>query len=423
MNSRQRVIEAINHRKPDRIPVDLGGTAVSGISATAYHRLRQRLGLETRPVRILEMLQFVADVDDDVRERLGIDIKALPYPVDTLGNLNKGYKTFTSPTGIQAAVSDASAWDVLDDHSIVLYAQGDRDFPPSARMLGDGMYFDNITSRIPRFDEDDLHPLEDFKDDFSLIGDEIAEILDRESEKAYADTEYAICGIFPMALLGDAGISPAPFLKEPRGIRKMEDWLMAHILHPEYIRAVFELQTEMALRNLEIYRQAVGERIQIVFMSSADYGNQNSEMISPGIFRDLYKPFYRRMNDWVHANTGWKTFYHSCGSIVNLLDDYVDMGADIINPLQLSARGMDGKTLQGKYQHRLVFWGGGVDTQATLAFGTPDDVRREALERLELFSKDGGYIFNPVHNIVANTDIDNVLSLFDAVKEFDKDRR
>jgi len=418
MTPRERVIEAINHRTPDKVPVDLGATVVSGISATTYYKLRRALDLPEQPVKILDMLQFVTIVDDDVREALGVDVAPLPYPIGLTGLPYKNLIPFTTPNGTPTLLSGGTELDVLDDGSVVLYPSGDRNYPPSMRMLADGMYFDNITERLPDMDEANLNPKEDYKDDFSVIPDEIAEWLEQESLRLHRETEYAIVGHVPGAALGDAGVVPAAWLREPKGVRKLEDHLMAHALYPEYLREVYEMQTEVVMKNLEIYRQAVGDRIQIILLNATDFGNQNCEMISPDIFRDLYKPFFKKMHDWVHANTNWKTMFHSCGSNVNLLDDFVEMGVDILNPVQLSAHGMDGKMLKEKYGGKLVFWGGGIDTQKTLPFGTPEQVRNEVLERLALFSLGGGYIFNPVHNIVGTTSIENVIAMFNAVKEF-----
>lgn len=172
------------------------------------------------------------------------------------------------------------------------------------------------------------------------------------------------------------------------------------------------------LKNLEMYRQAVGDRIQLVWISGTDFGTQNGEFIRPERFRELYKPYYAKVNQWVHQNTGWKTFYHSCSSIVGFLDDFVDMGVDALNPVQLSAKGMDARMLKDKYGDKLTFWGGGVDTQQTLPYGTPEEVRKQVLERLEILSRGGGYVFNFIHNVVAKTPVENLMAAFDAVREF-----
>ncbi len=193
---------------------------------------------------------------------------------------------------------------------------------------------------------------------------------------------------------------------------------MAHLLYPDYIKEVYRMQTETVLKNLEIYREAVGERIQIVWLSGTDFGTQNSGFFSKEVFRSLYKPFYQQINDWVHRNTGWKTFYHSCGSVVDYLTDFIEMGVDILNPVQLSAKGMDMHMLKECYGDKLVFWGGGVDTQKTLPFGSPEDIRKEVRERLSVLSENGGYVFNTIHNVVGGTPVDNLIAMFNAFREY-----
>jgi uroporphyrinogen-III decarboxylase len=218
--------------------------------------------------------------------------------------------------------------------------------------------------------------------------------------------------------LNDVAVVPGPYETHPQGIRDIEEWYMAHALHPDYINELFDMQTGIALKNLEILKQAVGDKIQIIGVSGTDFGSQNGEIMSPRQFRKLYKPHYQRVNDWIHANTNWKTFFHCCGSIVRLLDDFVEMGVDILNPVQCSATGMDPHMLKEKYGDKLVFWGGGVDTQHTLPFGTPDQVREEVRERLDIFSRGGGYVFNTIHNIVGNTPVDNLMALLEAFRTF-----
>ena len=418
MNSRERVIETINHREPDRVPIDLGGTQVTSISALAYQNLRAALNLPYKPCELVELFMFVAKIEDDVRKMLGIDTVCLNYPIDTNGCRTNKLQLFTALDGAQAYIGADNRWDVLKDGSIVMYPQGDKSVPASTKMLPGGSFFDNITERFPSYDEDHLNAREDWKNDFPRIKDEVAREIEENSIHLYQDTDYAVIGQFPHALLGDSGVICAPFVKHPTGIRKMDDFLAATILYPEYIAESFEMQTENTLKNLEIYKQAVGDRIQVILVSTADYGSQMGCLISPNTFRELYKPHYKRINDWIHKNTNWKTMYHSCGGVVDFMDDFIDMGVDILNPVQLSANGMDGKMLKGKYGDKIVFWGAGVDSQKTLAFGGPDDVREEVKERLDIFAKGGGYVFNPVHNIVSDTRIENILAMFAEVHNY-----
>jgi uroporphyrinogen-III decarboxylase len=154
-----------------------------------------------------------------------------------------------------------------------------------------------------------------------------------------------------------------------------------------------------------------------VFITGTDFGTQNGPFISPASYRRLYQPFHRRVNDWVHEHTTWKTFCHSCGSIVALLPDLIDAGFDILNPVQCSAAGMDPQTLKDTFGERITFWGGGVDTQKTLPFGTPAEVREEVRQRIEVFGRGGGFVFNTVHNVQANTPAENLVALYEAVRE------
>lgn len=417
MTSRERVSAAINHRTPDKIPIDLGATGQTGISASTLYKLREALGLSQHPLRISEVYQMLGEVEEDLRQRLGVDVVGINNPGDMLGCKSVGTKPFVMSDNTPVLIGDKLEYDRLDDGSLCMYPQGDRSVPPSVRMPEGGFFFDSI-DRAGEFDEDNLTPVEDFKDAFGLLSDEDARIIEDKSIELFNNTEYAVIGNLGGAGFGDSASVPGPHEKNPRGIRRFDDWLMAHLIFPDYIKEVYEMQTQVMLKNLEIYRQAVGERIQIVWISGTDFGTQNGGFYAADTFRELYKPYYKRVNDWVHENTGWKTFYHSCGSVVDYLDDFVEMGMDILNPVQLSAHGMDAKMLKQKYGDKLTFWGGGVDTQATLPFGTPQEVRAQVLERLEILSRGGGYVFNTIHNIVAKTPVENLTAMFDAVAEF-----
>lgn len=417
MTSRQRIIDAINHRQPDRVPVDLGATGQTGMNASTLYRLRAALGLEEHPIEISEIFQMLGKIDEDMMTYAGADIIGLNNPSNMFGVPDGPLKPFTMPDGTPTLIVQGNEYDIKDDGSVYMYPQGNRSVGPSGHMPANGSFFDNI-NRAPAFDEDDLTPAEDFKDDFGILNDETARYLEKKSKLLYEGTDYAIIGNLGGAGLGDSAMVPGPHVLAPKGIRSFEDWLMAHMLYPEYIEEVFEMQTQAMLKNLEIYRQAVGDRIQIVWISGTDFGTQNGEFFRLDVFRELYKPYYQRINDWVHKNTPWKTFFHCCGSIVNYLDDFVEMGVDILNPVQLSAKGMDPHMLKEKYGDKLVFWGGGVDTQQTLPFGTPEEVKAQVKERLEILSKGGGYVFAPIHNVVAKTPVENLIAMYEAVKEF-----
>lgn len=190
---------------------------------------------------------------------------------------------------------------------------------------------------------------------------------------------------------------------------------MAHYEHPEYIKELFEMQMEVAMKNLELYRQAVENRIVAIGVSATDFGAQNGPLISLDSYRELYKPYHKIMNDWIHKNTKWKTFMHSCGSIIDFMEDFIDAGFDIVNPVQFNAANMDLKQLKSKHGDRIVFWGGGVNSQKTLPFGTPEEIEEEVNRNVKILSKDGGFICGTVHNIQCPTPTENIIAFFKAI--------
>jgi len=254
------------------------------------------------------------------------------------------------------------------------------------------------------------------------VPDEDLAHLRRASREA-ASTGCGILGSFGGAAFGDIALVPAPFLKHPRGIRDVAEWYMSIAARPGYVRRVFERQCETALRNLARIHAVIGDSVDAVFLCGTDFGTQKSQFCSVKTFRELWLPFYREVCSWVHRNTQWKCFKHSCGSVEKFFESFIEAGFDIINPVQCSAAGMDPAALKERYGDRLVFWGGGVDTQKTLPFGTPAQVREEVLRRCEIFSPGGGFVFNAVHNIQSGTPVDNIVAMINAVHEFNGVRR
>lgn len=418
MTSKERVLAAINHRQPDRVPIDIGSAHNTGISISAMARLRKYYGLPEKDYPIYELMQMLGEVDDDLRRILGGDVIGLNNRDDMLGIPIHGEKqVFLMPDGTRTLINARHKVDRRSDGRTYLYPQGNNTVEASFMMPDGGYFFDNI-ERSPEYDEDNLTPLEDFKDSFPIMDDEEARYYEAEAKRLATETDYAVLGVFGKGGIGDPSGLPGPSLLHPRGIRSYEDWVMAQLLNPEYIHEVFNLQTESTLKNLEIYHQAVGDNIQICVISGTDFGSQSGPMMSKETFQTLYKPYYKRMNDWVHQNTNWKTFYHCCGAISTLLDDFVEMGVDILNPVQLSASGMDGRMLKEKYGEKLVFWGGGVNTQETLPDGSPEEIAAEVKERLGIFSPNGGYVFATIHNIMGNVPAENIDAAYRAVRNY-----
>ncbi|MEK7750319.1 MAG: uroporphyrinogen decarboxylase family protein, partial [Acidobacteriota bacterium] len=195
-------------------------------------------------------------------------------------------------------------------------------------------------------------------------------------------------------------------------------WYISTASRRDFVHRIFERQCEIGLANLAKIHAAVGNAVDAVFLCGTDFGTQMSAFCSVATFRDLYFPYYWRINEWIHRHTAWKCFKHSCGSVERFIPSFIEAGFDILNPVQCSAAGMGAGRLKSAYGDRLAFWGGGVDTQKTLPFGTPAEVRAQVLDRLSIFARGGGFIFNSIHNIQAGTPAGNMVAMFDAVREF-----
>ena len=417
MTSRERVLRTLNHQAPDRIPLDLGATMVTGIAASALHRLRRALRLEDRIVRVHEPYQMLGCVDDDVLDALGVDVIGLSDNGTMFGFPQSDWRPFTLFDGTPVLVPGGFNTQVAEDGYLYQYPQGDRSSPPSGRMPAGGFYLDAIERQEP-YDEDTLDPEEWVQGMYHVLTDEELRLIEDRANALHENTTRAIIGNFGQAGFGDIALVPGLAIAHPKGIRAVADWYMATLLYPDYVRGIFELQLGIVMENLELYKQAVGDKIAAIFISGTDFGAQAGPFISPRSYRDMFMPCHKTINDWVHANTGWKTFYHSCGSMVALYDAFVEAGVDIVNPVQISAAGMDPATLKARWGDQLVFWGAGVDTQQMLSFGSPEEIDAHVGENIRILGDSGGFVFNAVHNIQGRVPTENLIALFEAFAKY-----
>ena len=261
-----------------------------------------------------------------------------------------------------------------------------------------------------------MNPLDNCEE-FVVLSDEDIDYFKSRVEDYYNNTDYGIYLTIPGVAFGDIALVPAPWMKHPKGIRDVEEWYVSTVLRVEYVCNVFERQCEIGLKNIEKLANALGDKVQVVFVSGTDFGTQRGPFISPQAYRDLYKPFQKAINDKIHELTNWKTFIHSCGSIYQLIPDFIDAGFDVLNPVQCSAAEMEPQRLKDEFGDQLVFWGGGVDTQKTLPFGTPKEVYNEVRNRIEIFNRNGGFVFNSIHNVQSNVPTENILAMFNAIND------
>lgn len=415
MTSRERIRNTLAHKAPDRMAVDFGSTPVSGIHVTCVEDLREFFGLDPHPVKVSEPYQMLGEVEEDLRDAMGVDTVALPAPKTIFGFRNENWKEFRAPWGQILQVSEHFQTSVDSQGDLLIYPEGDRSAPPSGRMPTGGFFFDTIIRQEP-LDDERLDP-EDNLEEFQPLSEADLNAYAAQAE-CLAGSNRAVVTSVGGTAFGDIALVPAPFLKHPRGIRDIGEWYVSTIARQDYLHSVFSRQCEVALGNLEKAWRVLGDRIDVLFVCGTDFGTQTSSFCSTDTFDSLYAPYYRQINEWVHRNTPWKTFKHSCGAVEPFLSHFIEAGFDIINPVQCSAAGMDPETLKERYGDRLVFWGGGVNTQRTLPFGTPEQVHEEVLERCRIFAPGGGFVFNSIHNVQAGTPVANLVALLDAVREF-----
>lgn len=415
MSSKQRVLTTLAHRAPDRVPIDFGGSAVTSIHVSVVAALRDYYGLERRPVKAFDPGQMLGLLDEDLKLAMGIDVDGLYRRGTRFGFPLENWKPFRMYDGLEILVPGGFNPTIDENGDTLMYPGGDVTAPPSARMPKDGYFFDNIVRQDP-IDEDKLNP-EDNLEEFGPVSDVDLAFLAQTARDLEANGR-AVFASFGGTSFGDIALVPAPQLRHPKGIRDITEWYIATRARRDYVHKVFEKQCEIALANLARIHTAVGDRVDVVFICGTDFGTQKSAFCSVESFDELWFPYYKLVNDWVHKHTNWKTFKHSCGSVARFYPSFIEAGFDILNPVQCSATGMDPERLKAEFGSRLVFWGGGVDTQQTLPFGTPAEVREQVLRRLEIFAPGGGYVFNAIHNIQARTPVANIAAMLEAVKEF-----
>jgi hypothetical protein len=402
MTSRERVLAALSFREPDRLPLDLGGSIMSGIMAHPLAALRRHLGLEPRPVRVYEVFQMLGEVELDLAERLGLDVLPVEPPAQFFGLRREGWKPWRLWDGTEVLVPGAFQVEVAPDGDWLLHTAGDPSRPVEGRMPRDGFYFDMPALTASHYDYTPP-PLEEVRREHLLQAADL-EFLAARAELLRNTTDKAL-------FLGCWDCFGLPW------VGSIPDFLVLMLSDPGYVRALFEVRTQTALDNLAKAWRYLGDNIDVLGLDGTDYGAQNAELFSPELFSELYVPFFKIQNRWVHEHTPWKTWLHTCGSVTRLLPLLVEAGVDILNPVQTSAAGMDPAWLKRAFGRKIAFWGGGVDTQRTLPFATEAEVAAQVRERVRLLAPGGGFVFNTIHNVQQGTPPQNVVAAYDTARE------
>jgi hypothetical protein len=413
--SKQNFLETVNHRQPDKVVIDFGSTGVTGIHALIVEKLRDYYGLKKRPVKITEPYQMLGEVDSELIEEMGIDVLGIFGPKNMFGIPAENWKLDRTLWGQEVLFPGNFNYTRNSKGDLLIYPEGDTSVAPSAMMPRSGYFFDAIERQDP-IDDSKLN-VEDNLEEFQLISEkDLAHWKEQVDSIKYKGK--AVMASLGGTALGDIALVPAMNLKKPKGIRGIAEWYMSTLSREEYIKEIYNRQTDIAIENLKRIFDVVGNEIDAVFICGTDFGTQNSTFCSPEAYDNLWLPYYKKVNDWIHTNTNWKTFKHSCGAVETFIPHFINSGFDILNPVQINASGMDPKLLKEKYGENIVFWGGGVDTQGAFAFGTPNEVKEQVKRQCEILNENGGFVFNTVHNIQANVPFGNVIAMLEALKEF-----
>ena len=417
MTPRERIINAINHRQSDKVPVDFGGTTCSGMHASVVYKLRKAFNLPERPVKLVNCMQMLGEIEEDLQDKLLTDCAMyMPY-ASPFGYRYEKWKPWTLFDGTPVLVPEGFNTAAGPDGGIYQYPQGDKTVPPSGLMPKGGFYFDAIIRQDPNFDSDNPS-VEDNLEEFTIYNDEVLNYHRKAAESLRKSSDRAIIANLGFSSLGNIAAVPGLFMKHPKGIRDIEEWYMSLASRKDFLKELFDRQSQIGIKNYSLFKDAVGSNIDIVYLCGSDLGAQNGPLCSVSTIEEVFMPYYKRMCDWIHGNTNWKIMKHCCGSIKPLIPLFIEAGIDILNPVQNSAADMDAQTLKDEFGSKITFWGGGVDTQRTLPFGSPDEVFKEVTERIRIYKSNGGFVFNTIHNIQAGVPVENLLAMIEGVRQF-----
>ncbi|MBN1179116.1 MAG: methyltransferase [Anaerolineae bacterium] len=388
---------ALSHREPDRVPIDLGGSLVTGINALTYHRLKRYLGLDGEPVRIADIILNLGEVEEPVRQRLGVDVVGLPLLYPLPGVRNTHWKAWPLFDGSPALISADFEPEITPRGDVLVRAAdgsvahwmpaGTHHFLPKAAPLAGAAPADVERFAPARLSEEEL------------------DFLHRAARRLHAETDYAIFGWFGGSLVEGAQFA-----------RGWTNFMVDLRRNRAFVTALVQKLAEAALADLARYLDAIGPYVHVIGFGD-DLGIQQGLQFHPSLYRELFKPYHRQLYGLVHARSAARVFLHSCGSVVELIPDLIEVGVDVLNPVQTSAVGMEPERLKAAFG-ALTFWGGGSCPQHVLPWRTPAEVQADVHARLAVFAPGGGYVFAPIHDIQPDVPPENVVAMYDAARAF-----
>jgi uroporphyrinogen decarboxylase len=414
MTKRERVQSALSHREPDKVPIDLGAMRSTGITAVAYSHLKKYLGVTAGNTYVYDVVQQLAQPEMPILDYVEADVIDLGRAF--LGE-ERDWKDFVLPDGSPAKIP---AYADLEPDGAGGWLARSKDGTVIGTMPRDAFYLSQSYFPLQDWDGRSLAPLEKLPDLMDKVTwgafptapwhkplekEHLADIRKR-AKQLFETTDYAI-----MAAFGGNLLEWGQFLC------RIDRFLADLIEAPNKAEALLDMLTELHLENLEKFLDAIEGYVQVIQMGD-DLGTQRAPQISPQMYRRFFKPRHKQIYEEVRRRKGVHLFLHSCGSIVDLLPDLIEIGVEIINPVQTSARGMDPERLKREFGRDLTFWGGGCDTQHLLPSGTEREIDEQVRRRMEIFGPGGGFVFTQVHNILPNVPPQNIVAMVEAAKTY-----
>jgi uroporphyrinogen decarboxylase len=392
MTSRERVLATLQHKEPDKVPIDFGGMRSTGIMAIAYNRLKKYLGLTKGDTRIYDVMQQLAEPEQEILDLFEVDVIDLN---NSFGEHSENWRDWSLPDGSSGKLPKRIY--PQRSHEEWFFELDNRRY----RMPNGSLYFEffqPILQDARSWREIDRVPWQYFTD-------EELKQLGQKAKYLYDSTDYAIMAGFGGNIL--------------EGGQELRGWgrfMLDLVDNRSFAEDLMDKLVEVYLKNLEVFLQAVGGCIQLIQMGD-DLGTQEGPQISPDMYRELIKPRHKVIYQYVKNNSGTYVFLHSCGSIYKLIPDLIDEGIDVLNPVQTSAADMEPTRLKREFGDKITFWGGGCDTQSVLPRGSSEEVAAHVKDRMGILSPGGGFVFTQIHNIQADVPPENIVAMFEAVKE------
>lgn len=399
MNSRERIIETLNHSEPDMLAIDFGAMRSTGISAIAYNTLKEYLGIQGGVTKLYDVFQQLAEPEMEIVNRFGGDVVQLHRHAPSFGIINDSWKPGKLPDGSDCLVPAR--------YNPIMNAKGDLEILDGdivfAKMPKGGLYFDQIYhpyENVETFDDIDKIPI-------SEISDDELKYLETEAKRLYENTDKAILGAFGGNILEAGQICWG-----------YEKFFIDLAINPNLVHYWLSKLTDAYLRDLEKYLNAVGKYINVIQFGD-DLGTQEAPQISRNMYNAIIKPYHKKQYEYVRNHfPNVKVFLHSCGAIFDLIPELIDAGVEVLNPVQISAKGMNPEKLKSEFGKHISFWGGGANMQYTVRTGDIEQIKAEVKELIEIFSPGGGFVFNQVHNIQANVPPEKIIAIYETALSF-----